>query len=251
MNTKKNRKRVLTICLALLLGWCTFGVQSASAMSCYIDAQPEQAEVGQDVTVTIVFSGDNVGRVRATLEYDKSVLSYQGEEGDSGEVSLYMAGSGDGISYSLPFKAVGEGSSYLTMTPLDAYDMDEMSMSLPEAQSMSVSVKAAQAAPAEPEKKDEGQSDSEKPEVKDDTQKDTAADKDKSQDKDQQQDQQPEQKEEKEQQAEEQKPKDEKSPDQKEVEALIRKALERSEEHEADKRNRMRKMPLSPNERDW
>jgi len=33
--------------------------------------------------------------------------------------------------------------------------------------------------------------------------------------------------------------------------ALIRKALERSEEHEADKRNRMRKMPLSPNERDW
>ena len=182
MNTKRNRKRILTFCLALLLGWCTFGVQSASAMSCYIDAQPEQAEVGQDVTVTIVFSGDNVGRVRATLEYDKSVLSYQGEEGDSGEVSLYMAGSGDGISYSLPFKAVGEGSSYLTMTPLDAYDMDEMSMSLPEAQSMSVSVKAAQAAPAEPEKKDEGQSDSEKPEVKDDTQKDTAADKDKSQD---------------------------------------------------------------------
>jgi len=84
-----------------------------------------------------------------------------------------------------------------------------------------------------------------------DKDQDKDKDKDRDQDKDQQQDQQQEQKEEKEQQAEEQKPKDEKSPDQKEVEALIRKALERSEEHEADKRNRMRKMPLSPNERDW
>ena len=74
---------------------------------------------------------------------------------------------------------------------------------------------------------------------------------DKDENKDQQQDQQPEQQEEQEQKAEEQKPQDEKSPDQKEVEALIRKALERSEEHENDKRDRMRKAPLSPNERDW
>jgi tetratricopeptide (TPR) repeat protein len=74
---------------------------------------------------------------------------------------------------------------------------------------------------------------------------------DKDENKDQQQDQQPEQQEEQEQKAEEQKPQDEKSPDQKEVEALIRKALERSEEHENDKRERMRKAPLSPNERDW
>ena len=74
---------------------------------------------------------------------------------------------------------------------------------------------------------------------------------DKDENKDQQQDQQPEQQEEQEQKAEEQKPQDEKSPDEKEVEALIRKALERSEEHENDKRDRMRKDPLSPNERDW
>ena len=74
---------------------------------------------------------------------------------------------------------------------------------------------------------------------------------DKDENKDQQQDQQPEQQEEQEQKAEEQKPQDEKSPDQKEVEALIRKALERSEEHENDKRDRMRKAPLSPIERDW
>ena len=39
--------------------------------------------------------------------------------------------------------------------------------------------------------------------------------------------------------------------DKKEAEELIRKALERSEEHEAEKKARMLKAPLSPNERDW
>ena len=139
---------LLSLCAVLVVAcWLFFGVQSASAMTCYIDAQPEEAQVGQSVTVTVVFSGDDVGRVRATLEYDKSVLSYQGEGGDTGEVSLYMAGSGNGISYSLPFKAVGGGTCMLVMTPLDAYNMDEMSIDLPESQAMPVTVEA----PEEPE----------------------------------------------------------------------------------------------------
>jgi hypothetical protein len=58
-----------------------------------------------------------------------------------------------------------------------------------------------------------------------------------------QQEQKQEQKEQKEQ-AEE--PKDDKD-----VEELLRKAQERSDEHEADKKMRMRKAPPSPNERDW
>ena len=37
----------------------------------------------------------------------------------------------------------------------------------------------------------------------------------------------------------------------KEVEALLKKAQERNDEHEADKKARMRKAPLPPNERDW
>ncbi len=41
------------------------------------------------------------------------------------------------------------------------------------------------------------------------------------------------------------------SPEDKEIEAVLRKAQERSEEHEADKKLRMRKAPLPPNERDW
>ena len=39
--------------------------------------------------------------------------------------------------------------------------------------------------------------------------------------------------------------------DDKEVEALLKKAQERNDEHEADKKARMRKAPLPPNERDW
>ncbi len=59
----------------------------------------------------------------------------------------------------------------------------------------------------------------------------------------QDQDQQEEKKEQKEQQEE---PKD-----QKDVEALLRKVQERSDEHENEKKMRMRKAPLSPNDRDW
>lgn len=39
--------------------------------------------------------------------------------------------------------------------------------------------------------------------------------------------------------------------DDKELEALLKKAQERNDEHEADKRARMRKAQLAPNERDW
>ena len=45
--------------------------------------------------------------------------------------------------------------------------------------------------------------------------------------------------------------KQEPSPEAKEVEALLKKAQERSDEHEAEKKARMRKAPLPPNERDW
>lgn len=39
--------------------------------------------------------------------------------------------------------------------------------------------------------------------------------------------------------------------DDKEIEALLKKAQERNDEHEAEKKARMRKAPLPPNERDW
>jgi hypothetical protein len=41
------------------------------------------------------------------------------------------------------------------------------------------------------------------------------------------------------------------NPEDQEVEAVLKKAQERSDEHEAEKKARMRKAPLPPNERDW
>lgn len=44
---------------------------------------------------------------------------------------------------------------------------------------------------------------------------------------------------------------DEPSPEREQLEALLKKAQERTDEHEAEKKARMRKAPLPPNERDW
>jgi len=70
---------------------------------------------------------------------------------------------------------------------------------------------------------------------------------------DQQQDQQDQdqQQEEQQQEQKEEKEKAEEPKDDKEVEELLRRAQERSDEHENDKKMRMRKAPPSPNERDW
>ena len=79
-----------------------------------------------------------------------------------------------------------------------------------------------------------------------DQNQDQKQDQDQNKDQDQQKDEQEQQQEEKEQKA-----RAKELEDQKEAEELIRKALERSDEHEAEKKARMRKIPLSPNERDW
>ena len=44
---------------------------------------------------------------------------------------------------------------------------------------------------------------------------------------------------------------EEENPEDQEIEAVLKKAQERSDEHEAEKKARMRKSPLAPNERDW
>ena len=65
------------------------------------------------------------------------------------------------------------------------------------------------------------------------------------QDPNQQQDEQKDDKENEQQSGEEEKEEDQ------EIEATLKKAQERNDEHEAEKKARMRKAPLPPNERDW
>ena len=77
---------------------------------------------------------------------------------------------------------------------------------------------------------------------------------------DQQQQQQPQESDQKQDQDPDEKRPDEEPPEapqpeekeeDKELEATLKKAQERNDEHEAEKKARMRKVPLPPNERDW
>ncbi len=67
---------------------------------------------------------------------------------------------------------------------------------------------------------------------------------------DQRQEENPEQNEDEQKESEGEESSEE-SPEDREVDSVLRKAQERSDEHEADKRARMRKAPLPPNTRDW
>ena len=83
-----------------------------------------------------------------------------------------------------------------------------------------------------------------------DQNKDQNQDQDKNQGQDQQ-NQDQEQNKEDEQKKEEQQAAAEEQKDDRQVEDMLRKAQERSDQHEADKKARMRKAPLPANERDW
>jgi hypothetical protein len=67
--------------------------------------------------------------------------------------------------------------------------------------------------------------------------------------------QQPEQEQPQEQERQEkegeERQKEQSGKEEQEIEALLKKAQERNDEHEAEKKARMRKAPLPPNERDW
>ena len=87
------------------------------------------------------------------------------------------------------------------------------------------------------------------PDQNQDKKQDKKPDQDKNQDPNQDQDNPPQENEPQEQPEKE--PQPEASQEQKDVENLLRKAQERSEEHENEKKARMNKARLPPNERDW
>jgi len=67
----------------------------------------------------------------------------------------------------------------------------------------------------------------------------------------QQQNQQQQQQEQKQEQPKEEQKKDEKQKPPQDVQDILRRALDREKEHENDKKEKMRKLPMSPSERDW
>ena len=121
------RSATILAALALSLVFVVAAAVPASAKTS-VSIEARDAEVGDTVTVTVVFKGDYLGRAKAMLSYDPAVISYNEggqSSGDSGIVKLEGAGDGGDISFSLKFKAVGPGTSKLKITDSELYDLDE------------------------------------------------------------------------------------------------------------------------------
>ena len=156
-----------------------------------------------------------------------------------------------------PFTAEDQAKISALATELEKLQMECVEKSLPPGQERALSIirEIRSLLPGEgqqPPNGQQNQQDNNQQQGNQDKQQDKNQEQDDRQDRqsDQRQDQDPQQQEE-EKESEGQEDEQHEQKDDKEVEALLKKAQERNDEHEADKKARMRKAPLPPNERDW
>lgn len=91
---------------------------------------------GEVFTVTVVFDGDDIGRVTGDITYDTDMLSYisgGSSSGNVGYVELKTAGTGEPLEFQLKFQALKEGSTTLTVSATEMYDLNEGYMDTPSA----------------------------------------------------------------------------------------------------------------------
>ena len=155
-----------------------------------------------------------------------------------------------------PFTAEDQAKISALATELEKLQLECVDKSLPPSQEKSLEI-IRQIRELLPKDKNGGQGqqnqqDNNQQQNNQDQQQDKNKEQDDKQDQqsDQRQDQDPQQQEE-EKESDGQEDEQQEQKDDKEVEALLKKAQERNDEHEADKKARMRKAPLPPNERDW
>ncbi|MEG0663172.1 MAG: cohesin domain-containing protein, partial [Anaerovoracaceae bacterium] len=121
------KKFLAAMLIALLLIPTTIFADVAT-----IEISGDNLAVGETKTITITFKGEKLGRVDADLTYDPSMLSYLGggnnTGGDTGNVVLKLAGTGEDIVFHLQFKALKEGDSSISVQPRNLYNLDEESM---------------------------------------------------------------------------------------------------------------------------
>lgn len=115
------QKKWIGLLAACALLMCLF-IVPASAASTSLAFSANSVTVGSTVTVTATFSGGDqtLGAVDAYLSYDPSVLQFvSGNSASGGSGSVSIVGFGDGsaktLSYAITFKAVGAGSSAISL----------------------------------------------------------------------------------------------------------------------------------------
>lgn len=118
---KKLLTRIICMCAVLAVLLSAVGL-NASASAAYISLSPstKTLNVGDQITVTVKYdAGQAMYSVNGSLTYTASVLQYvSGGSSNSGNsVKIVESPSGDSmVSYSIVFKAIAAGSSYLGFT---------------------------------------------------------------------------------------------------------------------------------------
>ena len=89
---------------------------------------------GETFTVTVTYSGDEIGRVVAGMNYDPTMLTYisgGSSSGNTGYIALKNAGTGEALSFQLKFQALKEGETTISVTTREMYDLAEQYMDNP------------------------------------------------------------------------------------------------------------------------
>lgn len=95
----------------------------------------DQVKGGETFTVTVTYSGSQIGSVNGSMTYDTSKLNYLSggsSSGNTGYIQLREMGSGS-ISFQIKFQAIGDGSTTLKVDTSEMYDTSDNALDTPSA----------------------------------------------------------------------------------------------------------------------
>ena len=132
---KKIITKIAVLMLAVLIAVPAMTVPANAASTVSISGD-SSAKGGEIFTVTVTFDGDSIGRVIGDITYDTEMLAYVSggsSSGNVGYVELKKAGTGEALVFDLKFQALKEGSTDITVSTSEMYDLNENFMDTPSA----------------------------------------------------------------------------------------------------------------------
>lgn len=123
----KKSRIILSVIVALI--FCLQAAFMSFAASTTLYFSENEVDLGDTVTVTVKFSGDDIAGVEFNIDYDSSVLTYKSSSGsgstsyNGGKTVSYLEnGSTDSYSVSFVFTANGKGSSQISVNGVKVSD---------------------------------------------------------------------------------------------------------------------------------
>mgnify|MGYP002624489451 CR=1 FL=1 len=123
----KKQGIILSLIIALVL--CIYMATVSFAASTTLYFSENEVELGDTVTVTVTFRGDDIAGVMFNIDYDTSVLTYKSASGSGSTsynggkaVSNLDSGTTDSYSVDLVFTANAKGSSQISVNGVKVSD---------------------------------------------------------------------------------------------------------------------------------